>query len=92
MTSKAAGRSGGAGHHQEPSGINAEVKRNSLSQKKFDLGGLNYLEATIGSWGAGHRQGPSGIDAEVKGYRLSQTKFRPRPAFAGLWRAPETKI
>ena len=34
---------------QGPSGIDAQVKKNSLSKKKSGLGGLNNLEADRGS-------------------------------------------
>ena len=47
---KAAGGSWGARHHQGPSGINAEVKRNQLSQKKF--------RPRSASGGLGQPQGP----------------------------------
>ena len=50
MASRPLEGSGGAGHHQGPSGIDAGVKRNHLSQKKNSASaGLRWpLEATRG--------------------------------------------
>ena len=48
---------GGARHHQGPSGINAEVKRNQLSQKKISASvGLGWPR--VASGGLGQPQGP----------------------------------
>ena len=84
----------GARHRQGPSGIDAEVKRSRLSQKKIrPQPAFDGLEAAGGFWGGGGRhQGPSGIDTGVKRNHLSKKKIRPRPAFDGLWRPPEAII
>ena len=73
---------GEARDHQGPPGINAVVKRNRLSQKKFrPRPAFDGLEA---AGGAEDHQGPSGIDTGVKRNHLSQKKIWPRPAFDGL--------
>ena len=82
---------GGARHHQGPSGINAEVKRNQLSQKKNSASvGLGRPQVASGNHkdpgGAGCCQGPSGIDADVKRNQLSPKKFRPQAASGSLGR------
>ena len=82
---------GGARHHQGPSGINAEVKRNQLSQKKISASvGLGWPQVASGNHkdpgGAGCCQGPSGIDADVKRNQLSPKKFRPQAASGSLGR------
>ena len=72
---EAAGGSWGARHRQGPPGINAVVKRNRLSQKKFGLGWpLMASRPLEGPGGARHHQGPPGINAVVKRNRLSQKK------------------
>ena len=79
-----------ARHRQGPPVINAVVKRNRLSQKKFrPRPAFDGLEA---AGGAEDHQGPSGIDTGVKRNHLSQKKIRPRPAFDSLWRPPEAII
>ena len=82
---------GGARHHQGPSGMNAEVKRNQLSQKKISASvGLGWPQVASGNHkdpgGAGCCQGPSGIDADVKRNQLSPKKFRPQAASGSLGR------
>ena len=68
-------------HHQLPSGINPEVKRNpqtpimqgfKLKKAKCPCDLQGPLE---GPRGAGHRQGPSGVDPKVKRNHLNQKKI-----------------
>ena len=81
-----------ARHCQGPSGIDAWVKRNRLSQKKISaFAALRLLE---GPGEARHYQGPPGINAWVKRNCLSQKKISAFAAFAafvaigGRWRVP----
>merc|ERR1712020_692386 len=75
-----------ARHCQGPSGIDAWVKRNRLSQKKISaFAALRLLE---GPGEARHYQGPPGIDAWVKRNRLSQKKIG-LYGLCGHWRPLE---